>query len=245
MLAIVFVLASFATVAAASSDPGTRWQWGNPGECRRFEATGFEVCGDFYSFWQRYGGVAIFGYAISDEFQEDGLRVQYFERARLEHHPGAWPERGDILLGRLGAELLARTEPPQIEPSARLLVDDLEGTMGSTIGPDRALYVTEGAKGEVTRVDPVTGETSTFASGLLLQNPNVGFGGAIDIAFIDSTAYVLVTLVGPGKGNAMGPEFWRELPEGSVFAVDEAMRLHVEPLEHQPTAVDGGAAHEL
>src|SRR5262245_30532826 len=34
-----------------------------------------------------------------------------------------------------------------------------------------------------------------------------------------------VVLIGPGKGNAMGPDFWRELPQ--VFAAldqDEAVR---------------------
>ena len=33
--------------------------------------------------------------------------VQYFERQRFEWHPGAWPDRYDVLLGRLGAQLLA------------------------------------------------------------------------------------------------------------------------------------------
>ena len=37
---------------------------------------------------------------------ENGVAVQYFERTRFEHHPGAWPENFDILQGRLGAEQL-------------------------------------------------------------------------------------------------------------------------------------------
>ena len=65
--------------------------------------------------------------------------------------------------------------------------------MGSTIGPDSALYVTEGAIGTISRVDPQTGEKTTFASGL--PPAIIGIGGAIDVAFIDNTAYVLVTLV--------------------------------------------------
>jgi len=28
-----------------------------------------------------------------------------------------------------------------------------------------------------------------------------------------SEAVVEVVLIGPGKGNAMGPDFWREMPE--------------------------------
>jgi sugar lactone lactonase YvrE len=72
---------------------------------------------------------------------------------------------------------------------------------GSTIGPDKALYVTDGPGGRVLRVDPETGAITTFASGLPPAIPDVGIGGAIDVAFLDDTAYVLVTLVGPALGQ--------------------------------------------
>ena len=85
-------------------------------------------------------------------------------------------------------------------PNADLLVTGLEGATGSTIGPDGALYVTEGAAGRISRVDPQTGEITTFASGL--PPSIVGIGGAIDVAFIHKTAYVLVTLVGPDFGGS-------------------------------------------
>src|SRR5437762_12004788 len=83
------------------------------------------------------------------------------------------------------------------EPTATLLVTGLdtglESAKGSTVGPDGALYVTEGAVGRISRVDPLTGEKTTFASGL--PPAIIGIGGAIDVAFIDNIAYVLVTLV--------------------------------------------------
>ena len=56
--------------------------------------------------------------------------------------------------------------PPDKEPKATLLVTGLEGGSGSTIGPDGALYVTEGVAGRIARVDPQTGTITTFASGL-------------------------------------------------------------------------------
>lgn len=85
----------------------------------------------------------------------------------------------------------ARAPAPASAPT--LLVSGLEGASGSTIGPGRYLYVTEGAAGRVSRVDPKTGAVTTFASGL---PPSViGIGGAIDVAFIGHTAYVLVTVV--------------------------------------------------
>lgn len=65
---------------------------------------------------------------------------------------------------------------------------------GSTIGPDRALYVTDPNAGSVLRVDRRTGAVTTFADGLPPQV--LGVGGAMDVAFVGGTAYVLVTLVG-------------------------------------------------
>jgi hypothetical protein len=85
-------------------------------------------------------------------------------------------------------------------PSASLLVSGLQGGSGSTVGPDGALYVTETAAGRVSRVDPKTGNITTFASGL--PKSIIGLGGAMDIAFIDQTAYVLETLVGPDVGGS-------------------------------------------
>ena len=93
----------------------------------------------------------------------------------------------------------ASASPACGEPTAAVLVTGLEGASGSTIGPDGALYVTEGAAGRISRVDPETGEITTFASGL--PTAIVGIGGAIDVAFIGSTAYVLVTLVSSDVGG--------------------------------------------
>jgi hypothetical protein len=92
--------------------------------------------------------------------------------------------------------------PPSGRPNAALLATGLEGSIGSTIGPDGALYVTEGAAGRISRVDPQTGEITTFASGLPKTIATVGLGGPIDVAFIGKIAYVLVTLVSPDVGGS-------------------------------------------
>jgi sugar lactone lactonase YvrE len=61
----------------------------------------------------------------------------------------------------------ATAAPPCEGPTVTRLVTGLvQGAKGSTIGPDGALYVTEGAAGRISRVDPLTGEKTTFASGL-------------------------------------------------------------------------------
>jgi len=99
----------------------------------------------------------------------------------------------------VGLAIPAVAAPPAVT-NAVLLVSGLEGGSGSTVGPGGALYVTEGLAGRVSRVDPNTGEVTTFASGL--PEAIVGIGGAMDVAFIGNTAYVLVTLVGSDVGGS-------------------------------------------
>lgn len=85
--------------------------------------------------------------------------------------------------------------------AAAQLVTGLQGGSGSAIGPGRALYVTEGLAGRLSRVDPRTGAVTTVAEGL--PAALIGVGGAIDVAFVDGTAYVLTSLVGPPLGVAV------------------------------------------
>jgi sugar lactone lactonase YvrE len=84
--------------------------------------------------------------------------------------------------------------------TATRLVTGMASGSGSTVGPDGQLYVTEGAAGRVLRVNPRTGHVTTFADGL--PRSIIGIGGAMDVAFIGKTAYVLVTLVGTDVGGS-------------------------------------------
>jgi len=111
---------------------------------------------------------------------------------------------GIVALGLVFAAMItpfaASAAPPCDGPNATLLTAGLASGSGSTIGPDGALYVTEGAAGRVSRVDPQTGDITTVASGLpIWVFPPIG--GAMDVAFIGGTAYVLVTVVGPEVGG--------------------------------------------
>lgn len=49
-----------------------------------FPETGHTLTGKFKDFWEKNGGLPIFGFPITEVIDEDGTRVQYFERARLE-----------------------------------------------------------------------------------------------------------------------------------------------------------------
>jgi hypothetical protein len=92
-------------------------------ECRYFEATGFNVCGDILLAWRASGidldgqpgkteaeNLALFGYPLTGEYPmtfADGSthNVQWFERARFELHPQNNPPF-NVQLGLLGREKL-------------------------------------------------------------------------------------------------------------------------------------------
>ncbi len=75
-----------------------------------FAVTGHNLDGRFAEYWRANGGLAQFGYPISEVIREklaDGREydVQYFERARFERHPeNAAPY--DVLLGQFGRQIL-------------------------------------------------------------------------------------------------------------------------------------------
>jgi hypothetical protein len=84
-------------------------------------------------------------------------------------------------------------------PNAALLVSGLEELQGSAVGPGGALFVTAPLTGSIWRVDPKTGAVTLFASGLPARIPGEFFigSGVVDVAFLDGTAYALVTGVAP------------------------------------------------
>ena len=67
--------------------------------------TGHAIQGRFLDYWAQNGGLAIFGFPVSDEIVETTpqgtYKVQYFERNRFEAHPEN-NKPYDVLLGLLG-----------------------------------------------------------------------------------------------------------------------------------------------
>jgi hypothetical protein len=91
-------------------------------------------------------------------------------------------------------------QPGHSTPVVTVLNDAALGGLGqgSTIGPDGALYVTNGNDGTLVRIDPTDGSETVVGRGLPPQV--IGNGGAMDVAFIGHRAYVLVTLAGSDWG---------------------------------------------
>ena len=69
---------------------------------RYFPETRQAVHYGFLAYWESQGALDRFGYPISDEMQENGRIVQYFQRARFEWYPVP----GEVRLGSIGTELL-------------------------------------------------------------------------------------------------------------------------------------------
>ena len=143
----------------------------------------------------------------------------------------------------LVAPTAAIAAPSSGDATASRLVTGLQGGLGSTIGPDGALYVTETAAGRISRVDPKTGATTTFASGL--PKSIIGLGGAIDVAFIGKTAYVLVTLVGPDVGGSDVDGIYRVDGPHSFTVVADIGEFNINNPPTTPFDVPSGVQYAL
>ena len=79
-------------------------------ERRYFPETGHSLSHGFKAFWERSGGLPIFGYPLTEEFSEINpdlgkpFTVQYFERQRFEYHLELAGTPYEVQLGRLGVE---------------------------------------------------------------------------------------------------------------------------------------------
>lgn len=87
------------------------------GKRQYFEETQHWVEDEFLDYFNSHGGLEIFGYPISERFDDQGLTVQYFQRARMEWHPNN-PDPYKVQLGLLGDELNYRQSPVS-EPTSR------------------------------------------------------------------------------------------------------------------------------
>lgn len=73
-----------------------------------FSETGHSLALGFKAFWEKSGGLPVFGYPLTEEFTEANpdtgqkFTVQYFERERFEYHPENAGTPYNVLLGRLG-----------------------------------------------------------------------------------------------------------------------------------------------
>jgi uncharacterized protein YkwD len=136
-------------------------------QARYFAPTGYSVGGAFLQFFDRHGGVRIFGYPISGEITENGRIVQYFERQRFEWHQEMAGSPYEILLGTLGLEIargrvsLARI-PRSATPSGGVYIPETGHSLGE---PFRSFWQANGG----VRILGYPISESAVINGLLTQ----------------------------------------------------------------------------
>jgi N-acetylmuramoyl-L-alanine amidase len=81
------------------------------------EATGHNLGFAFRRFFEAFGGLDLFGYPRTEELEEGGYTVQYFQRARFEYHPEQAGTPYEVQLGLLGDAVTASRRPfPGVAP---------------------------------------------------------------------------------------------------------------------------------
>lgn len=84
-----------------------------------YPETGHFLGGGFRDFWNNHGGLYVFGYPITEEYNAaNGRRTQYFERARFEWFPENTGTPYEVQLGLMGTESTYERVFPQTPPRA-------------------------------------------------------------------------------------------------------------------------------
>jgi len=164
-----------------------------------YKETGHNLSAGFRNYWTKNGGLAVFGFPLSEEFAEasptDGVirTVQYFERARFEYHPDAAAGNA-VQLSLLGRQYMDIANVPasarKALPALQVLGEDTTSYFGSF--EERVNNIARGA-GNMNGLIVQPGQTFSF-------NASIGDTGE-DSGFVDGYAIVggrLEKVVGGG-----------------------------------------------
>jgi LPXTG-site transpeptidase (sortase) family protein len=211
-----------------------------------FAETQHTLIAGFQRFWRNNGGLAVFGFPLSEEFKEvnpqDGraYTVQYFERARFEYHPEL-PEPYRVELGLLGRQYLEAVKPAPAAALAPVSSADKawEGLRPSRLKIDRLNLDSEIVEGsfslESWDVPRYTGVHYWPVSGYPGTPGNIvlaGHAGYRDIIFNNLTGAVvgdkITMIMGQTQRIYVVSSVWTVLPDATwVMAptTDETLTL--------------------
>ena len=134
-----------------------------------FPETKHNVSPDFSIFWNRNGGLAVFGYPLSEPFTqtlEDGQArtVQYFERARFEQHTAKEGIPYNVQLGHFGRTILAAV-PTAPDPAS-------DNVFATILGPADApsLWAIRPCQGDAPYLCVTAGQERVGAIGLFMSH---------------------------------------------------------------------------
>ena len=147
------LLGAMATANRRGEAPFRRAQQmlGGSVENEYYPVTGHNLNGKLLDYWRSTGGLAVYGYPISEQFTEKSksngknYTVQYFERNRLELHPEAAGTPFEVQLGLLGSELLDAQGGPAAFANLGRPINYPPPTKSDAIVPPGGVVVSPGA----------------------------------------------------------------------------------------------------
>lgn len=115
--------------------------------CQHFPETDKQVCYSFLDFFNNHGGLAVFGYPISNFEVHENLIIQYFQKARFEWHPERDPGKR-VSLSRLGEKYfyLIAEDSRLIKPPPRDNAPYAIWNINSRTFPESAVLPTVGSQ---------------------------------------------------------------------------------------------------
>jgi len=128
LLALVAGLAVFVAVwlITTSRQPSSTIQY--------FPPTEHNVRGAFLNFFREHGGLEVFGYPITEEFDLEGRRVQYFQKALMELNGSGDEARIELrkiaLAMGLGTEPIPDSSVPPKDDLTRRYFTETQHTVG-------------------------------------------------------------------------------------------------------------------
>jgi hypothetical protein len=189
-------------------------------------ATGHTVAFAFKRFWEAAGGLRAFGYPISEEFQEEGRTVQYFERARFEYRPEAAGTPDEVQLGRLGRQVARARGLTDVAASPRA---------GATVWDDRLpleMAARRRAAQQQAALNAVPEAVAPFQAVVTVPQTELRRAPTVIAARVDfAYARHIVHVVGVAAGEPIaGDARWYQLAAGDVYLP----AAHVAPFTPPP-----------
>lgn len=222
--------------------------------------SGHSLGGAFGEYWQQHGGVALFGYPISEEFYEaqpDGAieLVQYFERSRFHYRGEAGSATVAVApLGVWAADFVAPALHAPAEPVVQLAAAVLPYNPQTGAGHNIALaaqhldgaVIAPGAGlSFLAAIGPITAaagyrEGTAIVGGQLV--PDVGGGVCVVSTLLYRAAWRGGLPIVERSGHSYQLDWFADMPGVEAAVYDPGLDLRIANPTAQPIRVQAGVA---